>query len=110
MHPIAEGVSSFTLRQEEMYGAPFEVPPPQCIVFQSYFPRGGEYFPSGICWTVGKGKAAGFTSGPGGGVGEGHGIGRVFYFRPGHETHPTYFDENVRKILRNAVLWCGKRS
>ena len=109
-HPIADGVRSFTLRQEEMYGAPFDVPPPLCVVFQSYFPLGGEYFPSGMCWTVGKGKAEGFTSGPGGGVGEGHGIGRVFFFRPGHETHPTYFDENVRKILRNAVLWCGKRS
>jgi trehalose utilization protein len=108
-HPIADGVRDFTLKQEEMYGAPFEVPPPLCMVFQSYFPLGGEYFPSGLCWTVGRGKTEGFTSGPGGGVGEGQGIGRVFYFRPGHETYPTYFDVNVRKVLRNAVAWCSKK-
>jgi len=107
-HPIAAGIRDFTLRQEEMYGAPYEVPPPLCVVFQSYFPLGGEYFPSGICWTVGRGKTEGFRSGPGGGVGEGQGIGRVFYFRPGHETHPTYHDSNVQRVLRNAVLWCAK--
>ncbi len=107
-HPIARGVRDFTLDQEEMYGAPFEVPPPLCVVFQSHFPLGGEYFPSGICWTVGRGKAEGFTSGPGGGVGEGHGIGRVFYFRPGHETYRTYVNANVQRIIMNAVLWCAK--
>lgn len=109
-HPIAEGVSAFTLPEEEMYGGPFEVPPPLCLVLQSYFPLGGEYFPSGICWTVGTGKTEGFTSGPGRGIGEGQGIGRAFYFRPGHETYPTYFDPNVRLILKNAVLWCAKRT
>jgi len=109
-HPIAAGISSFTLQQEEMYGAPFEVPAPQCVVLQSYFPQGSEYFPSGICWTVGIGKTEGFTSGPGGGVGEGEGIGRVFYFRPGHETFPTYFVPQVQQILLNAALWAGKRT
>lgn len=109
-HPIAEGISDFTLPREEMYGAPFDVPPSLCLVFQSYFPLGGEYFPCGICWTVGTGKTEGFTSGPGGGVGEGQGIGRVFYFRPGHETFPTYFDPNVRRVLYNAALWAGKRT
>ncbi|MCC6446271.1 MAG: ThuA domain-containing protein [Armatimonadetes bacterium] len=107
-HPIAEGLFDFTLPAEEMYGAPFGVPPPSVLVFQSYFPAGGEYFPSGICWTVGEGKTPGSTSGPGGGVGEGVGIGRVFYFRPGHETIPTYFDPHVRRIIFNAVLWAGK--
>jgi trehalose utilization protein len=109
-HPIAQGVSDFTLPREEMYGAPFDVPPPLCLVLQSYFPKGGETFPSGICWTVGWGKTPGFASGPGGGVGEGQGIGRAFYFRPGHEAFPTYYDPNVRLILKNAVLWCAKRT
>ena len=109
-HPIAEGVRDFTLESEEMYGAPFEVPAPQCVVFQSHFPLGKEYFPCGICWTVGRGKTEGFTSGPGGGVGEGQGVGRVFYFRPGHETYPTYYNTTVRKILRNAVLWAAGRT
>ena len=109
-HPIAEGVTDFTLPQEEMYGAPFDVPPPSCLVLQSYFPMGGEYFPSGLCWTVGRGKTEGFTSGPGDGIGEGEGAGRAFYFRPGHETYPTYFDPNVRKIMHNAVLWCAHQT
>jgi|YNPNPStandDraft_1061719.scaffolds.fasta_scaffold03289_3 trehalose utilization protein len=108
-HPIAQGVSDFTLPAEEMYGAPFDVPPPACVILQSYFPNGGEYFPSGLTWTVGEGKTPGFTSGPGGGIGEGEGIGRVFYLRPGHETIPTYFNENIRRLIANAVLWAAKR-
>jgi trehalose utilization protein len=89
-HPIAAGISSFTLPEEEMYGAPFEVPPPEVVVFQSHFPKSKKFFPSGLTWTVGEGK------------------GRVFYFRPGHETLPTYKHQEVKKILHNAVLWCAK--
>lgn len=109
-HPIAQGIDDFTLDGEEMYGAPFDTPPPLTVVFQSYFPLGGEYFPSGMCWTVGKGIDPNFTSGPGKGANQGYGVGRVFYFRPGHETMPTYFDDRVRKVIYNAVLWCGKKS
>lgn len=108
-HPIAQGVSNFTLPEEEMYGSPFDVPPPVCMVFQSYFPAGSEYFPCGLTWTIGEGIDPNFTSGPGGGKGQGEGAGRVFYFRPGHETHRSYFDPNVRRIIANAVLWAGRR-
>lgn len=108
-HPIAQGVEDFVLPAEEMYGSPFDVPPPLTVVFQSYFPLGGEYFPS-FTATVGDGIDPKFTSGPGGGKGQGEGVGRVFYFRPGHETYPTYFDPNVRRILHNAVLWVAKKS
>ncbi len=107
-HPITEGVEDFTLANEEMYGGPFDVPPIEVVVLQSYFPLGGEVFPSGACWTVGKGIDPEFTSGPGGGVGQGHGVGRVFYFRPGHETYPTYLDPRVRRVIYNAVKWAGK--
>ena len=107
-HPIAQGIEDFVLPAEEMYGAPFGVPPAEVIVFQSYFPLGGEYFPS-FATTVGEGIDPEFTSGPGGGASRGKGSGRVFYFRPGHETYPTYFDPTVRRILRNAVLWAAKR-
>ncbi len=55
-HPIAQGIDDFALDQEEMYGAPFDVPPPLVTVFQSYFPHDGKTFPSGLCWTVGPGK------------------------------------------------------
>ena len=107
-HPIAEGISNFTLPNEEMYGAPFDVPAWETLVLQSRFSVGGETFPSGICWTVGKGIDPEFTSGPGKGVGQGEGAGRVFYFRPGHETYPTYFNPDVRKVLFNAVKWAGR--
>lgn len=108
-HPIAQGINDFVLPAEEMYGAPFDVPPPQVVVFQSYFPLGGEYFPS-FCVTVGEGIDPKFTSGPGGGRNQGEGAGRVFYFRPGHETYPTYFDPNVQKVLHNAVFWAARRA
>jgi trehalose utilization protein len=109
-HPIAKGVRAFDLEHEEMYGAPFDVPPPLVVVLQSHFPLDGKTFPSGLCWTVGAGVDPNFTSGPGGGVGEGLGVGRVFYFRPGHETIPTYFHPMVRRVILNAVMWCAHRT
>jgi trehalose utilization protein len=107
-HPIAQGIDDFVLDREEMYGAPFQASAPETVVFQSYFPLGGEYFPS-FATTAGEGIDPAFTSGPGAGKGRGHGAGRVFYFRPGHEAFPTYYNPVVKKILRNAVLWAAKR-
>jgi trehalose utilization protein len=107
-HPIAAGISDFTLDKEEMYGAPFDVPPAECLVFQSYFPLGGEYFPCGITWTVGEGIDPEFTSGPGGGKGQGDGKGRVFYFRPGHEAFDTYYKEPIQQVIYNGVRWAAR--
>ncbi|MEZ0325353.1 MAG: ThuA domain-containing protein, partial [Fimbriimonas sp.] len=42
--------------------------------------------------------------------GQGEGTGRVFYFRPGHETYPTYLDARVRKVIYNGVRWAGRLS
>jgi trehalose utilization protein len=84
-HPIAEGLGeSFALDEEEMYGEPFDVPAPDQLVLISWF-SGGEVFRSGCCWSRGR--------------------GRIFYFRPGHETHPTYFQPMVRRVIANAVQW-----
>jgi len=86
-HPIAEGLGdSFVLEHEEMYGEAFDVPAPDALVLVSWF-QGGEVFRSGCCWERGR--------------------GRIFYFRPGHETHPTYFDANVRRVIANAVRWAA---
>jgi len=109
-HPIAAGIEDFVLDAEEMYGSPFGAPPFQTLVFQSYFPTGGEYFPCGFTVTVGKGVDPEFTSGPGKGANQGEGVGRVFYFRPGHETVGTYFNPIVQKIILNGVNWCARRS
>ncbi|WP_420857712.1 ThuA domain-containing protein [Marivivens marinus] len=84
-HPIAAGLPDhFELENEEMYGEPFGIPEPMETVFVSWF-QGGEVFRSGVTYK--------------------RGAGNVFYFRPGHETYPTYHDANVQQVLRNAVKW-----
>lgn len=84
-HPIARGIPDhFELENEEMYGEHFSVPEPLETVFISWF-EGGEVFRSGMTWR--------------------RGAGNVFYFRPGHETYPTYHNEMVLKVIANAVRW-----
>lgn len=84
-HPIARGLPNhFELENEEMYGEPFGVPEPLETVFVSWF-QGGDVFRSGLTYK--------------------RGAGNVFYFRPGHETYPTFHDDNVHTVLRNAVNW-----
>ena len=37
------------------------------------------------------------------------GYGKVFYFQPGHETYPTYNEnEYVRTVIRNAVRYVAR--
>jgi trehalose utilization protein len=87
-HPIAEGLGeSFLIDEEEMYGEHFDVPAPDRLVLVSWF-KGGEVFRSGCCYERGR--------------------GRIFYFRPGHETHPTYFHPEVRRVIANAVRWAAQ--
>ena len=82
-HPIAQGIGRFIyLPHEETYGEPFTVPEPDELVFIGTY-DGGEVFRSGCCYRKEN--------------------GRVFYFQPGHETYPIFYDENVRTIIRNAV-------
>ena len=84
-HPIAQGIDRyFEIPHEEMYGEPFAIPTPDEMVFVSWF-QGGEVFRSGCTWKRGNGK--------------------IFYFRPGHETYPTYFQKEVRRVIHNAVFW-----
>jgi trehalose utilization protein len=88
-HPIAAGLGEyFELPHEEMYGERFDIPTPDELVFVSWF-KGGEVFRSGCAWR--------------------RGYGRVFYFRPGHETYPTYYDPNVLRVIANACQWAARR-
>jgi trehalose utilization protein len=57
---------------------------PQETVFVTWY-EGGEVFRSGLTWTRGGGK--------------------VFYFSPGHETYPIYYNADVKQVLKNAVKW-----
>ena len=84
-HPITDGLGEYIeLPETEMYGERFDVPAPDELVFTSWF-EGGELFRSGCCYSRGD--------------------GRIFYFRPGHETYPIYHDKQVQQVLRNAVGW-----
>ena len=84
-HPIARGIlPEFLLEHEEMYSEPFGIPEPDATVFISWF-EGGNVFRSGVTFQ--------------------REYGRIFYFQPGHETHPTYHNPSVQQIIINAVKW-----
>jgi len=86
-HPIAAGVPpTFVLPETEMYDEPFGVPEPDLVIFGETW-KDGEFFRSGALWKIGAGK--------------------VFYFRPGHETYAVFFEEYPLKIVENAAVWLG---
>jgi trehalose utilization protein len=86
-HPIAEGLPEyFEIPHTEMYGERFDIPAPDTLVLISWF-KGGEVFRSGCCYNRGQGK--------------------VFYFRPGHETFPIYYQPEVLRVISNAVRWAA---
>jgi trehalose utilization protein len=87
-HPITAGLGDhFVIPNEEMYGEFFDVPEPDETIFISSF-SGSEVFRSGLTYTRGK--------------------GRIFYFRPGHETFPTYYQKEVIQVIANAVGWAAQ--
>ncbi len=84
-HPITKGIGPYIeIAGEEMYGEPFDVPEPDDLIFISWF-EGGEVFRSGCTYRRGRGK--------------------IFYFRPGHETYPTYYNPEVLQVITNGVHW-----
>jgi len=86
-HPIAAGLPEYIdIEHEEMYGEYFDIPQPDALVFVSWF-KGGEVFRSGCAYQRGRGK--------------------IFYFRPGHETYPTFLHPQVQQVLANAVRWAA---
>jgi len=86
-HPIVEGLGEyFEIPHCEMYGEFFDIPQPDEQIFISWFP-GGEVFRSGNAYYRGRGK--------------------VFYFQPGHETFPIYYQQEVQTVIINAVRWAA---
>ena len=86
-HPIAAGLGPyFEIPREEMYGERFDIPAPDTLIFLSWF-QGGEVFRSGCCYQ--------------------RGLGKIFYFRPGHETYPTYYQKEVLQVIANGVRWAA---
>lgn len=84
-HPIAKNLPEYIeIPQEETYGERFDIPVPDELIFISWF-SGGEVFRSGCCYK--------------------RGLGKIFYFRPGHEEYPIYYRDDVALILKNAIEW-----
>ena len=84
-HPIAAGLPEMIeIEHEEMYGEPFSIPEPMETLMISHF-EGGEVFRSGCTWQ--------------------RGAGRIFYFRPGHEAYPTFYNPLVLQVIKNATRW-----
>ena len=85
-HPIVEGVNEYIeLEHTEMYGERFDIPQPDQLCCLSVGLRGGEVFRSGCVYHRSRGK--------------------IFYFRPGHETFPIYHNPEILKVIGNAVRW-----
>jgi trehalose utilization protein len=86
-HPIVDGIGEcIEIEHTEMYGERFDIPQPDTLVLVSWFP-GGEVFRSGCCYHRGRGK--------------------IFYFRPGHETFPIYYHPDVLRVITNAIRWAA---
>ena len=84
-HPIAAGIPAhFTLELEELYSEPFYIPTPDELVFGAWY-EDGFMFRAGVCFN--------------------RGLGKVFYFQPGHEFCRSFYNEHVQRIIKNAVYW-----
>lgn len=84
-HPITKGVPElFELPLEERFVEFYDIPQPDELIYVTGYET-GRTFRSGCAYYRGRGK--------------------VFYFQPGHETNPTYRDENIQKVIKNAVYW-----
>ncbi len=84
-HPILDGIPEhFELDMEEMYGEPFDIPTPDETVLLGWF-SGGEVFRSGVVFNRGAGK--------------------IFYFQPGHEEYPVFYNPFIQKIIINAIRY-----
>jgi trehalose utilization protein len=85
-HPIARGIpATWDVPHTEMYGGPFHVPKPDAVIFSERWDKGETFDYSGAVWNVGKGK--------------------VFYFRPGHETYAVFKEALPLLVIENAVRW-----
>ena len=85
-HPIADGIPSHFELFDELYSEPFFIPKPDDIVFGTWY-EDGNIFRGGITYT--------------------RGLGKIFYFHPGHETCKSFKNEYVQKIIKNAIRWCA---
>ncbi len=85
-HPIAAGIPARFELTEELYSEPFYIPKPDDLIFGTWY-EDGNLFRGGATFT--------------------RGLGKIFYFHPGHETCNSFYNPYVQTILKNAVRWCA---
>ena len=86
-HEIAAEIPDhFVIDSEELYSEPFYIPQPDALVFGGWF-EDGHIMRSGACFY--------------------RGVGKVFYFQPGHETCRAFYHPCVQQIIKNAIRWAN---
>ena len=85
-HPIAAGIPERFELFEELYSEPFFIPKPDDLVFATWY-ENGNLFRGGVTYT--------------------RGVGKIFYFHPGHETLPSFHSPIVQQIIKNAIRWAA---
>lgn len=85
-HPITQGIPAHFELFEEMYGEPFFIPTPDELLFGTWY-EDGNIFRGGCTWR--------------------RGLGKVFYFHPGHEICDSFHNEYVQRIITQAVAWAA---
>jgi trehalose utilization protein len=84
-HPIAAGIDDFfEIPHTETYSEYFNIPQPDELIFISWY-SGGEVFRSGFTLT--------------------RGMGKIFYFSPGHESMPIFHQKEVQRVILNAARY-----
>lgn len=85
-HPIAKGVTDFTIPQEEIYTEKFDVPEPEAVVVEGTWETGHRNREV-MTWKLDK--------------------GRMVYIRAGHEEYPIYLMPQMQRLVANAVEWAA---
>ena len=89
-HAIAKGIpATFDIPHTEVYAGIFHVPTPDAVIFHEKWDT-NEEFDAGCLWRVGK--------------------GRVFYYRPGHETFAIFQQKENMMIVENAVRFVAPKT
>lgn len=87
-HPIAAGLCDYIeIPHAETYAEYFHIPQPDELIFVSWY-SGGEVFRSGF--TLNRG------------------LGKVFYYKPGHESYPIYYQREVQRVIINGIRYVAK--
>ncbi len=85
-HPITKGIPAHFTLYEELYAEPFFIPKPDDLIFGTWY-EDGNIFRGGATFT--------------------RGLGKIFYFHPGHESCESFKNEYVQTVIKNAVRWCA---